>query len=118
MKLNVYSIFDVKTGAYMRPFFLQSDGQAMRMFGDLAIDADHDVGRHPEDYTLVRIGAFNDQKGALVPEMVESLVTGLECVAQSQKIAPGSLRENGELLDEIGNGTSVQSGAAGEHTAE
>ena len=88
------------------------------MFGDIALDATHEVGKHPEDYTLVRIGSFNDIKGQLVPEMVESLVTGLECVAQAQKIAPGSLKENGELLDEIGNGASVQSGTAGEHPAE
>ena len=107
MKLNIYSIFDVKTGAYMRPFFLQSDGQAMRMFSDIAIDKDHDVGKHPEDYTLVRIGAFNDVKGELVPEMVESLCTALEMVAQAQKIAPGSLKEaqiNGELDYEVSDG--------------
>lgn len=96
MKLNVYSIYDTAVGAYMRPFFLQSDGQAQRMFKDLVQDKEHDVGKHPEDYSLVRIGSYNDQKGKLEPEDVEALVTGLEMVAASREVS----RANLELVDQ------------------
>ena len=55
MRLNVYTIFDSASSAYMRPFFMSSDGQALRSFTDISQDAEHEVGKHPEDYSLFRI---------------------------------------------------------------
>lgn len=91
MRLNVYCIFDTATGAYMRPFFLHADGQAVRMFTDIAADADHEVGKHPEDYFLVRIGVWDDQTAEFAQESVSTLITGLEAVASSRKMVPGTL---------------------------
>ena len=89
MILNVYAIFDAATAAYMRPFFLQSDGQAVRVFSDIAMDGGHEVGKHPEDYSLVRCGTWNDQKCEFTQEQVETLITGQEAVARARKINPG-----------------------------
>ena len=61
MKLNAYTIFDVASGTYMRPFFCGADGEATRGFNDIALDANHEVGKHPQDYTLYRMGSFNRQ---------------------------------------------------------
>mgnify|MGYP000326738420 CR=1 FL=1 len=91
MKLNIYSIYDTAAAAYMRPFFLQSDAQAKRAFSDIATDAEHAVGQHPEDYFLVRIGVFDDATGKLVPEDVESLATGLEMVAAARNVDPAAM---------------------------
>lgn len=85
MKLNIYSIYDTATATYMRPFFMQSDGQATRAFSDIALDADHDIGRHPEDYTLHRIGVFDDQKAKLTQEDPDCLATALELIALARK---------------------------------
>ena len=93
MKLNLYSVFDRASGAYMRPFPMQSDGQAMRVFGDLCVDASHEFSKHPGDYTLMRIGIFDDNKGELIPEIAEKLVNGLEVISEAQSIEPGSLKE-------------------------
>ena len=81
MKLNAYTIYDVASGIYMRPFFSQADGQAVRGFKDIATDAEHEIGKHPEDYTLFRIGSFNDTTGKMEGEPPEKLMTGLEAVA-------------------------------------
>jgi hypothetical protein len=98
MRLNVYTIFDTATGAYMRPFYMQSDGQATRAFKDLAVAADHEIGKHPEDYSLWRIGQFNDNKGELVPEDRECLATALELVATAQRVDQDKMEElNGEI---------------------
>lgn len=86
MRMNIYSIFDSATEAYMRPFFSQSDKAALRSFGDISVDAEHPIGQHPQYYTLVRIGTWCDNKGKIVGEMVESVATALEMVAQSQKV--------------------------------
>ena len=93
MKLNAYTIYDVASGVYMRPFFSQADGQAVRGFKDIATDADHEIGKHPEDYTLYRIGAFNDTTGKMEGEEMEKLTTGLECVHAAREIEPGTLKE-------------------------
>lgn len=98
MRLNVYTIFDTASGAYMRPFFVNSDGQALRMFGDIASDAEHEVGRHPEDYSLYRIGTYDDNKGQLVPEDKECLATAQEMVAKARNSV------NRQHLEEVTNG--------------
>lgn len=74
----------------MRPFFTNADGSAIRAFSDIALDADHEIGKHPEDYALCRIGIFDDNKGTITPENVETLITGLEAVAKARKIVKPS----------------------------
>ncbi len=99
MKMNMYSIYDTATGAYMRPFFLQSDGQALRMFEDIVMDAEHEVGKHPEDYSVARIGLFNDQTAELTDENVEILATGMEMVAKGRKVNGEQLQLNEEIYN-------------------
>lgn len=95
MKMNIYSIYDMASAAYMRPFFLQTDGQATRMFGDIAQDAGHEIGKHPEDYVLYKIGLYDDQTGNITPFDPEKINTAVELLAQSKNPAPGAL----ELFD-------------------
>ncbi len=85
MKLNVYSIYDQASGLYCRPFFTQSDGEAIRSFQDISTDAEHPIGKHPEDYTLFRLGIFDDQDGTLYDENNSSLATALELIASTRK---------------------------------
>ena len=101
MRMNVYTIFDVASGAYLRPWFVQADGQALRAFSDLCTDATHEIGKHPEDYSLFRIGTFDDNKGQLVGEAPECLATALEMVAASRRVD----KDNLERLDaQVSNG--------------
>lgn len=81
MLMQFYSIFDTAAGVYLRPFVSQADGEATRMFSDLCTDGDHPVGRHPEDYSLFRLGSFNDQNAIIDGHSPECLCTGLEMVA-------------------------------------
>lgn len=93
MKLNAYTIYDAASGIYMRPFFSQADGQAIRGFKDISCDAEHEVGKHPEDYTLYRVGSFNDTTGKMEGEKLEKLATGLEMVTSSQQINQDKIAE-------------------------
>lgn len=79
MKLNMYSIYDSAVNAYMRPFFCTADGQATRMLSDVARDPSHDIGKHPEDYALFRIGVFDEETGT---------VEGIDprCVARAHEL--------------------------------
>ncbi len=82
VKLNVYSIFDNASGLYSRPFFTQADGEAVRHFSDIACDDKHPVGMHPADYTLFRLGIFDDVTGNLTDELNSPLTNGLECASR------------------------------------
>lgn len=66
MVLNVISIRDAKSGVFSRPQSVVSLGVGRRMFGDLALDSNSDVGRHPEDFALYHLGDFDDVSGALI----------------------------------------------------
>lgn len=95
MRWNVYTIFDTASGIYKRPFVAQADGEVLRVFGDMCCDADHEIGAHPEDYSLWRIGTFDDNKAKLVAEDLECLAQGVEMVARAR--SPEVVKENVKL---------------------
>ena len=90
MRTNAYAIFDRASGAYSQPFFLPSDGAARRSFGDSANNTELNVGMHPEDYTLFRIGRYDDATGELAQEVPEKIVGAWELVRSMP---------DGQLLD-------------------
>lgn len=85
MKLKCFSVFDVKAGAYIVPFFMPERGQAIRTFTDSVADRNHAFGRHPEDYTLFQVGEFDDNVGEFVPCAPEALATGLAVRAVAER---------------------------------
>jgi len=107
MKLNIYSIYDSASGLYSRPFFTQSDPEAIRSFSDIATDAEHPIGKHPQDYTLFRVGIFDDATGKFTNEENTSLCNALERVAATQNVNTDNL----ELFEKnlpAGNGEETQ----------
>ncbi len=60
MVKNIYVIYDSKAGLYNTPFFMVNDQVALRSFTDLSQDKSTDVGRHPEDFTLFKVGLYDD----------------------------------------------------------
>ncbi len=94
MKTNLYSVYDTAAGLYNNPVFARSDGEIMREFQNHCGNEDHPFGQHPEDYSLIRLGNFNDQNGLVINEDNECLATGLEMVAM--------LRNNKKYKDTFG----------------
>lgn len=88
MKLNLYAIIDTASGVYDGPFKGQADGAMIRQFSDLCVNADHPIGQHPEDYSLIKVGTWNDGTGEIVDLQNMTLITGLEAVANSRKVTP------------------------------
>lgn len=73
MNLNIYSFYDTKAGMFNVPFFLPTDGMAVRAAIDLGEDLNSRIGRHPEDFVLYRIGVFDDSNATVVSRAPESL---------------------------------------------
>lgn len=74
----ICAVYDSAANAYGQPFFVPAVGLATRSFIDeVNREApDNTVYVHPDDYTLFRIGAFDDETGQLVPEKPTSLLRG------------------------------------------
>ncbi|AXH75124.1 MAG: nonstructural protein [Microviridae sp.] len=73
MILKAFGVFDIKAEVFGPPFFMSTNGEAVRAFKDLANNRDSTVGRHPEDYRLMRLGTFDSEKGAFTMEDCGSL---------------------------------------------
>jgi len=67
MLLQMVTIFDKATLAYMRPFVALSTGQAIRIFEDEIQTPNSEIAKHAEDYALFKVGTFNDSTGHLEP---------------------------------------------------
>jgi len=78
MKSLLCSIYDTAVAAYMRPFTVQSEGQAIRMFIDEVQNRESPMHRHAHDYSLFLIGEFTDHNGEVKAIKERCLMKGTE----------------------------------------
>lgn len=83
MLLNVYSVYDIKAEAYLPPFFLRTDAEAIRSFTSASLDENHPFCKHSDDYALFRLGSFDDDDGELVAETIPFKLTTASAVKRS-----------------------------------
>jgi len=76
--LGIYTVWDSAADAYIQPFFAPNDKVAIRSFHSACIDAGHDFYKHAHDYTLFRLGSFDQAKGDLIPENLNALARAHE----------------------------------------
>lgn len=65
MITTIYSVYDSKAAAHNVPFFFARDQMAVRAFTDLCNDPQSRIAAHPSDYSLVKVGTFNDDTGLI-----------------------------------------------------
>ncbi len=87
MKVQLYAVFDTCSGIYEKPFFHTADAAVKREFQDIATAAEHAIAKHPEHYSIWRLGNFDNTTGKVIDEVNECLWTALEAISQSQTIA-------------------------------
>ncbi len=91
MKVQCYAIFDTCSGIYEKPFFSTADDLVKREFQDVATATDHPIAKHPEHYSLWRLGGFDNLNGKLTNETNEQLWSATEAIAQSQNVNPQAM---------------------------
>lgn len=66
MIYTITAIFDVAVGAFNRPMFTRSTGEAVRLFTDETNREapDNPLYNHPEDYRLFNLGTYSDEDGS------------------------------------------------------
>lgn len=90
--MKYYSVYDSKVGSYMQPFAMRSRGEAVRGWIDAVNDEKTQFNKHPEDFTLMELGEWDDQTG-----MFQNCASGpvsvgvaLEFVKKTPEIYPVS----------------------------
>lgn len=60
MKTNIYVIWDAAAQVYNKPFYLHNDAVAIRSATDILRAGDTDISNSPQDFTMFRIGTYDD----------------------------------------------------------
>lgn len=56
----MYTVYDSKSKAYLKPFIMRTKGEAIRSFEMILRDREHPFTLNPEDYTLFELGKYDD----------------------------------------------------------
>lgn len=65
MKVNAYSVYDVKTNVYFPPTFSTNDAAACRGLTLAVMETRSPIRVYPDDFNLVHVGEFDDVSGAM-----------------------------------------------------
>lgn len=63
--INVYAIFDCKADIFIQPWFARTDAEAMRLLDQAVKQQGHEFQEHAEDYSLWRIGTWDEDEGLI-----------------------------------------------------
>lgn len=61
--IQMFSVYDSKTEAFIQPFYSLAVGSAIRSFETACNEEGHDFHRHGGDYTLFHMGSFDQASG-------------------------------------------------------
>lgn len=77
-KLQAFSIRDVQVGLYNRPYYMLSQGQAVRSFTDEINrpSDDNPMYKHPSDYELYWLGEFDEESGQFISTGPKIVISG------------------------------------------
>lgn len=110
MIVNIFTVHDSKAHAYLPPFYFLHDGQAVRTFQDCINSEKHQFHHHPADYTLYRIGTFDDEGASIDNIAPFSLGNGVEFVLTAA--------EREKQNEQVSDGTHLQQDTPSGHSAE
>jgi len=63
MKLEIYAVHDSAVGAFNRPLFFRSRGEAIRSFESAVNDPSNGFSAHAAHYSFFQVGVYDDGVG-------------------------------------------------------
>jgi len=82
---QMFTVYDSKAEAYLRPFFSATRGEAIRNFTDSCNDEGSQLYRHAGDFTLFYIGIYDDATALVSSEAHINLGKAIEFIAQAKE---------------------------------
>lgn len=81
--LRLFCLHDSAIQSFLRPFWSDHKGNAIRSFQQLVNDKsnpDNMVANHPDQFTLFELGTFNPETGEIQTCIPQSLGNGVEFI--------------------------------------
>lgn len=69
MKVNMYSIYDVKSECYDMPAFMRDDNAAERHFKMVVTNPDSMICKFKDEYEIYRLGQFDMNTGFFIQDI-------------------------------------------------
>ncbi|AXQ66108.1 MAG: nonstructural protein [Microviridae sp.] len=83
MKKIYYAVYDRKAEMYSQPFLEIKDGTAIRAVQDIVINnKDHAFAKHPSDFSLHRLGDFDDETGLITGQIKPDKLIDIETLGE------------------------------------
>ena len=64
---------------------MQSDGLALRKFGDMLQKPESDIAKHPGDFSIWHVGTWNDATGELTGETKKCLAYAIDLLTPNEE---------------------------------
>ena len=75
MKKVYYAVYDKTAEMFGTPFLEVKDGTAVRAVQDIVINSsDHAFAKHPKDFSLHRLGEYDDVSGEISGSSPKKLI--------------------------------------------
>jgi len=66
MIMQIFAVYDAVAKAFATPFFMRSEGEALRAFASEVNNPGSQLHANHSDFSLHRIGEFDDASGEIV----------------------------------------------------
>lgn len=107
MQAIIYTIRDTKSEGFTRPSFFVTEEMAVRSFSFAVDGGDQAMTDFPDDYTLYRIGVWNDETGMIEGHDVNRVITGIEALQMSKR-RKAKLEALNVQIEQLKNGEDVE----------
>lgn len=71
MKLKVHAIYDEKSEAYLQPFFVLTNAEAIRIFQGELVSETSLICQHPQDFTLYQLAEYDNNSGEITNKKID-----------------------------------------------
>lgn len=77
-KMILVAVRDKKAKFYHPPYAVPTKGMAIRGFGDAVLKGNSDLSAHPEDFTIFKVGEYDQLTGLVSSCNPVSIACGLD----------------------------------------
>lgn len=82
--MDMYSIRDEKAVCSYEPQIFKTQVDAIRFFDQAIQNKNTMINKYPDDFTLYKIGTFDERTGVIVDAKVEKIVTATEIIRMKE----------------------------------
>lgn len=82
--MDLYSVRDEKAVCSYEPQIFKTQVDAIRFFDQAIQNKNTMINKYPDDFTLYKIGTFDERTGVIVDAKVEKIVTATEIIRMKE----------------------------------